>query len=199
LRDTYWAEKNLTKALPRMSKAADSQELKEAFDQHLQETEEQISRLEQVFEHYGFRVTAKKCEAMEGLIEEGKEVMENYDAGPVRDAALIISAQKVEHYEIAAYGSLRTLSQVLGNQEAAQLLQETLDEEAETDEKLTQIALSINQEANEESESGEYEDEEEEEEDTDEETDEDDDLDVTDEMDESETEGEEEEEKVSRR
>jgi ferritin-like metal-binding protein YciE len=153
LKDMYWAEKHLTKALPKMSKAADAPELQEAFDMHLQETEGQIERLEQVFEHFGLTVRAKKCEAMEGLVEEGKEVIENHDKGSVRDAALIIAAQKVEHYEIAAYGSLRTLAQVLGNDEAAQLLQETLDEEGETDKKLTEIALSINEIASEEGES----------------------------------------------
>lgn len=194
LKDTYWAERHLTKALPRLSRAADSEELKAAFDQHLQETEEQISRLEEVFEMCGFRVAAKKCDAMEGLVEEGKGVIEDHDAGSVRDAALIIAAQKVEHYEIAAYGSLRTLAQVLGNQEAAQLLQETLDEEAETDEKLTQIALTINEIANEESE----ESDEEEEEDADEEE-EDNDVEMSDEEEATEDEEEEEEKLTTRR
>ena len=147
LKDTYWAEKHLTKALPRLSKAAESQELKDALNNHLLETEEQIPRLEQVFESCGLRATAKKCEAMEGLVEEGKEILEEHEAGPVRDAALIIGAQKVEHYEIAAYGSLRTLAQVMGENEAAELLQQTLEEESNADELLTQIAMRVNQEA----------------------------------------------------
>lgn len=130
-----------------MAKATSTAELKQAFENHLSQTEEHITRLEEVFEVCGFKVQGKKCEAMEGLVEEGKEIIEEHEAGVVRDAALIIAAQKVEHYEIASYGSLRTLAEVMNIPEASQLLQETLDEEAETDELLTQIAMSVNQEA----------------------------------------------------
>jgi ferritin-like metal-binding protein YciE len=161
LKDIYWAEKHLTKALPKMAKAAESEELKAAFEEHLEQTEEQVSRLDQVFEICGIKPQAKKCEAMEGLVEESQEMISEHDAGVVRDSGLIIAAQKVEHYEMAAYGSLRTLAQVLGYGEAVDLLQETLDEEGETDKNLTALSETINQMAMEESEEG-VEDEEEE-------------------------------------
>jgi ferritin-like metal-binding protein YciE len=149
LRDIYYAEKQITKALPKMAKKASSEELRMAFEEHLQETETQIERLDQVFEAVGQKPRAKKCPAMDGLVAEAKELMEQ-DAEPsVLDAGLIVSAQKVEHYEIAAYGSLRTFAEQLGYEEAAELLQETLDEEAATDEKLTELA-----EANEEETAG---------------------------------------------
>jgi ferritin-like metal-binding protein YciE len=147
LKDIYWAEKHLTKVLPKMARAANSGELSKAFQDHLSQTQNHVTRLEQVFASSGLKVAAKTCEGMEGLTEEGDEVVEEHEKGSVRDAGLIISAQKVEHYEIAAYGSLRTLAQTLTLDEAAELLQETLDEEGEADKKLTQIAESINQEA----------------------------------------------------
>jgi ferritin-like metal-binding protein YciE len=149
LRDTYHAEKQLVKALPRMAKAATSEELKAAFNNHLAVTVEQVNRLEQAFELLGAPVRSKRCAAMEGLIEEGKELI-NEDIEPqVLDAGLIAAAQKVEHYEIAAYGTLRTWAEMLGHTEAAELFQTTLDEEAEADETLTQLAESgVNAEAN---------------------------------------------------
>ncbi len=157
LRDIYWAEKHLTKALPRMRKGATSQELANAFENHLVVTEEQIVRLEQVFEMLGEKARAIKCEGMEGLVMEGQKVMEDTPKGTaVRDAGLIISAQKIEHYEIAAYGSLVQLAKTMGLNEEAGLLQQTLDEEKETDLLLTELAVSgININAdNEDEESG---------------------------------------------
>jgi ferritin-like metal-binding protein YciE len=161
LKDTYWAEKHLTKALPKMAKAAFSEDLQAAFEEHLEQTEEQVTRLESVFEICELKAQAKKCEAMEGLVEEAQQLIEEHDEGIVRDCGLIIAAQKVEHYEIAAYGSLRNLAMVLGYEEAADLLQETLDEEGQTDKNLTALSETINQMAMEES--GETSDEEEEE------------------------------------
>ncbi len=153
LKDLYSAEKQLLKALPKMAKAATSEELKEAFETHLGETENQVTRLEKVAKIFGKPLTGKKCKAMEGLIEEGKEIMEE-DADPaVLDAALIAAAQKVEHYEIASYGCARTYAKLLEQTEAEELLQETLDEEANADTKLTGIAESLNIEALEGSES----------------------------------------------
>jgi ferritin-like metal-binding protein YciE len=147
LKDIYWAEKHLTKVLPKMAKAASSEELSRAFQEHLSQTQNQISRLEQVFSASGLKVAAKTCEGMEGLTKEGDEKIEEHEKGSIRDAGLIISAQKVEHYEIAAYGSLRAMAQLLTLDDAAELLQETLDEEGETDKKLTQLAETINHEA----------------------------------------------------
>lgn len=148
LKDTYNAEKQLVKALPKMAKAATSEELAAAFEDHLEVTENQVTRLEQVFESCGLKVSSKKCEAMAGLVKEGEEAVEETEDGSLlRDVALIIAAQKVEHYEIAAYGSLRTLAMIMGEDDAASLLQETLDEEGETDHLLTEIAESINPEA----------------------------------------------------
>jgi ferritin-like metal-binding protein YciE len=150
LRDTYNAEKQIVKALPRMAKAANSDELRAAFEEHLEVTKEQVTRLEQVFKELGVPVRGKHCVAMEGLIEEGKEVMEEDHDPEVLDAGLIAAAQKIEHYEIAAYGTVRTWAEMLGLTSAAQLLQQTLDEEAETDEKLTQLAMTtVNVEAQE--------------------------------------------------
>jgi ferritin-like metal-binding protein YciE len=144
LKDLYSAEKQLTKALPKMAKAATNEELKQAFESHLEETEGQIGRLEKIFEQldiaYG---RVEKCKAMEGLVEEGKEIMEEGLEPDVLDAALICAAQKVEHYEIAGYGCARTFAQQLGLQDIADLLQETLDEEGATDKKLTDIAESV--------------------------------------------------------
>lgn len=142
LKDLYDAEHQITKALPKMAEAASSQQLKSAFQQHLSETENQIRRLEQVFETMGKKATRKTCKAMKGLVEEGEEILKE-DADPsVRDAGLIAAAQKVEHYEMAGYGTVRTYARMLGMTEAANLLQQTLDEEGMTDEKLTQLAES---------------------------------------------------------
>jgi ferritin-like metal-binding protein YciE len=140
LRDMYHAEKQLVQALPRMAKAASTPELQQAFTNHLKETEGQVRRLERIFKDLGQAARGKRCKGMEGLVEEGKEIMQQDGEGPVIDAALIASAQKVEHYEIAAYGCLRTYAQILGHQDAASLLAETLAEEEATDEKLNTIA-----------------------------------------------------------
>lgn len=143
LKDIYWAEKHLTKALPKMRKAATSQELGAAFEKHLSETEGQIRRIEQVFEMMGLAAKAKKCDAMEGLVKEAQSLMEELPKGTmVRDAGLIIAAQKVEHYEIAAYGSLVQLAKTMGKNNIANLLAQTLQEEKSTDELLTQLAES---------------------------------------------------------
>ena len=143
LRDLYNAENQLLKALPRMAKAASDETLRAAFVEHLEVTRGQVARLDRIFKKLGARPTGKKCVAMEGLIEEGKELMAE-DAEPaVLDAALIAAAQKVEHYEIAGYGTVRTYARMLGYEEAADLLQETLDEEGETDQRLTDLAESV--------------------------------------------------------
>lgn len=154
LQDIYYAEKAITKALPKMMKAATSEELKGAFEDHLTVTEEQVARLEQVFESIGEKAKGKKCEAIEGIIKEGESIIEDTDEGTAtRDVGLIMAAQKVEHYEIATYGGLAQLATTLGFEEAAGLLQETLAEEKETDELLTGIAeTSVNYEAVEEGE-----------------------------------------------
>jgi ferritin-like metal-binding protein YciE len=141
LRDIYWAEKHLVKALPKMEKAASSEELATAFADHLAVTEEQVARLEKVFELLGEKPRGKKCEAMEGLVKEAESIIEDTEDGTsTRDVALIIAAQKVEHYEIAAYGGLATLAKTIGKEDIGNLLGETLEEEKETDELLTQIA-----------------------------------------------------------
>jgi len=148
LKDIYWAEKALTKALPVMSKNATSPELKDAIDNHLTETEEQIVRLEEVFKIIGQKATAKKCDAMEGLIEEAKGMLEETELGVVRDAAIIAASQKIEHYEIATYGTLRQFAETLGLPEAATLLEQTLDEEKDADKLLTDVAVNaVNLEA----------------------------------------------------
>jgi ferritin-like metal-binding protein YciE len=147
LKDLYSAEKQIVRALPKMIKAADSDELRAGFEQHLEETQEQVNRLEQIFNELGVSPRGKKCVGMEGLIEEGKELMEE-DAEPeVLDAGLIAAAQHIEHYEIAGYGCVRTYAELLGYNDAAKMLQKTLDEESATDEKLNQLAQSINVEA----------------------------------------------------
>jgi ferritin-like metal-binding protein YciE len=151
LKDLYSAENQIIKALPKMAKAASSDELRQAFEEHLEQTQEHARRLETIFERMEMAArgkSGKKCKAVEGLIEEGKETMEK-DAEPaVLDAALIAAAQRVEHYEIAGYGCARTYARLLGEEEAAELLQQTLDEEGETDKKLTELAESaINAEA----------------------------------------------------
>lgn len=146
LKDLYSAEKQITKALPKMAKNAQSNDLKTALETHLKQTEGQIERLDRVFEILGKSSSGKTCKGMHGLIEEGSETMQETE-GEVRDAAMICAAQKVEHYEMAAYGSVRTWAQQLGQKEIADLLQQTLDEEGETDHKLTQLAGKINKQA----------------------------------------------------
>lgn len=141
LSDVYSAEKQITKALPKMIRAASEDNLKEAFRQHLEETEGQIQRLDQIVEaHEELRIKRMKCHALEGLVEEAQELIEATDAGPVRDSGLIGAAQKVEHYEIATYGTLAATAKKLGLDKAAKLLADTLAEEKSTDEKLTKIA-----------------------------------------------------------
>jgi ferritin-like metal-binding protein YciE len=148
LKDIYNAEKQLVRALPRMAKAAESPLLQQAFTKHLKETEGQVQRLERIFKELGQPARGKKCKGMEGLVEEGKEMMEEEGEAAVLDAALIASAQKVEHYEIASYGCLRTYAEMLGYTQAAQLLQQTLEEEEAADKKLTEIGESgVNQAA----------------------------------------------------
>lgn len=148
LKDLYWAEKALTKALPTMAKNATSEELIKAINNHLVETEEHVTRLEKVFELIGKKATAKKCDAMEGLIEEGKGILEETEIGVVRDAGIIAASQKIEHYEIATYGTLRQFAETLGYDEAVTLLEQTLDEEKGADKLLTEVAVSaVNLEA----------------------------------------------------
>jgi ferritin-like metal-binding protein YciE len=142
LKDIYWAEKALTKAIPKMIKNATSEELIKALENHLAETQEQVSRAEQVFEVLGKKPTAKKCEAIAGLIKEAEEIMDECEEGAMRDAGIISAAQKVEHYEIATYGTLRQFAETLGLNDAVELLQATLDEEKAADEKLTEVAVS---------------------------------------------------------
>jgi ferritin-like metal-binding protein YciE len=157
LRDIYSAENQLTKALPKMAKAASTEELRNAFEMHLEETQNQIERLNQIFETLGVSSRGPKCKGMEGLIEEGNEMMKEKAEPMVSDAGLITSAQRVEHYEIAAYGGARTFAQMLGMNDVAQMLQQTLDEEKRTDEKLTAIAEGwINQSAMQMSDGTEY-------------------------------------------
>ncbi len=142
LSDIYSAEKQLTKALPRLARAATNPELVTAFETHLEETQGQVERIDQVVDVLEIKLKRIKCAAMEGLVEEGKEVIEEVEKGPVRDAALIGGAQKVEHYEIASYGTIAALAKQLGYKDALPLLLETLAEEKATDEKLTLIAKS---------------------------------------------------------
>src|SRR3954469_17566556 len=143
LKDIYYAEKKILAALPKMAKAADSDELRAAFEKHQGETEEQISRLEQVFEAIDKKPQGKKCAAIEGILEEGQEIMKEYKGSPALDAGLLSAAQAVEHYEISRYGTLRTWAQEMGLDRAAKLLQETLDQEEATDETLTEIAEQV--------------------------------------------------------
>jgi ferritin-like metal-binding protein YciE len=148
LRDIYYAEKKLVTALPKMAKLAQSSELRQAMQKHLDETREHVQRLEQVFETLGKRATAKKCEAMDGIIAEAEEVASEIKAEEVLDAALISSAQTVEHYEIARYGTLCAWARELGMEDAEKLLQQTLEEEKATDEKLSMLAEeAVNQRA----------------------------------------------------
>lgn len=153
LKDIYWAEKALLKALPKMSKNASTPKLKMAIDEHTTVTEEQVARLEKVFELAGKKAVAKKCEAMDGLIKEGQDIMESTEMGPVRDAGIIAASQKIEHYEIATYGTLRAFANTLGEMEAVALLEQTLAEEKDADVTLTEAAYNdINFEAHEEDE-----------------------------------------------
>ena len=148
LKDIYWAEKALTKALPKMVKNATTPQLVKAIEEHLTVTEEQVKKVEKVFEILGEKAKAEKCDAMEGLIKEGEDIMKSTQEGPVRDAGIIAAAQKVEHYEIASYGTLCAWSETLGEKEALSLLKEILEEEKDADVTLTEAAYGkINFEA----------------------------------------------------
>lgn len=148
LKDIYWAEKALIKAIPKMAEKATSEELVDALENHLAETEEQVTRVEKIFSLIGKEPEAKKCEAMAGLIKEAEELMEESDEGVMRDAAIISAAQKVEHYEIASYGTLLSFATTLGLADVADLLEATLDEEKAADETLTEVAeTAVNIEA----------------------------------------------------
>jgi ferritin-like metal-binding protein YciE len=148
IKDIYDAEKQLTKALPKLAKKASAPELKHAFEEHLRQTEQHIGRLEQVFEQMEMPARGKKCEGMKHLIAEGEDMMSDAEDAATRDALMIAAAQKVEHYEIAAYGTMRTWASLLGRNDIAGILEETLEEEKEADQKLTQIAESfVNEEA----------------------------------------------------
>ena len=148
LKDLYDAEHQLIKALPKLAEASSSDELRNAFEEHLDKTRQHAQRIEQIFEGMGQKAKAQKCKGMEGLVKEGSEVIKEEDIdGEVKDAALIAAAQRVEHYEIAGYGTVRTYANLLGENEAANLLQQTLDEEKEADQTLNEIAEQINVEA----------------------------------------------------
>jgi ferritin-like metal-binding protein YciE len=148
LKDIYYAEKKILTALPKMAKAAQNEDLKAAFEKHEGETEEQVARLEKVFASIDEKVQGKKCPAIEGIIDEGKEIMDDYKGSPALDAGLVSAAQSVEHYEITRYGTLVAWATELGNDEAADLLKATLSEEEATDEALTELAEAVvNQEA----------------------------------------------------
>ncbi len=148
LSDMYNAEKQLTKALPKMAKAASNADLAKGFEMHLKETETHVERLEKVFELCDLKAKREKCDAMEGLIKEGEEIIDDTEEGAVRDAALIGAAQKVEHYEISGYGTLCAIAEKLGHKEAQRLLEKTLNEEKATDQKLNDLALQdVNDEA----------------------------------------------------
>jgi ferritin-like metal-binding protein YciE len=144
LKDIYSAENQLVKALPKMAKAATSDELRTGFEEHLEQTRGHVQRLEQIFKALGEKPTGKKCKGMEGLVAEGQEMMEEDFEDDLMDAALISAAQRVEHYEIAAYGTVRTYAELLGEDQAVTLLEQTLGEEKETDQKLSDLASDIN-------------------------------------------------------
>ena len=150
LKDLYDAENRLVKALPKMAKAATSEELRSGFEEHLEQTRGHVDRLKEIFDSLGEKPTGKKCAGMMGIIKEGEEIMDEEFADGAMDAALISAAQRVEHYEIAAYGCVRTWADLLGDTEASALLEKTLDEEKETDKKLTELSEQINVEAKEE-------------------------------------------------
>jgi ferritin-like metal-binding protein YciE len=143
LEDIYDAERQILQALPKMAKAASSEDLVAAFEEHLEVTRQQVKRLDQVFQKIGAKPGKKTCEGMQGLIKEGEKMIAEMEKSPVLDAGLIAAAQKVEHYEISAYGTARSMAEALGQEEAAELLEETLEEEKETDETLTEIAEGI--------------------------------------------------------
>jgi ferritin-like metal-binding protein YciE len=143
MRDLYNAENQLLKALPKMAKKASNSELKEAFESHLEETQTHVERLEEIFTKLGEKPSGKTCKAMKGLVEEGAEMMQEDGLDSVIDAGIIAAAQRVEHYEMAGYGAARTFASILGEDEAEDLLQQTLDEEGAADEKLTEIAEGI--------------------------------------------------------
>jgi ferritin-like metal-binding protein YciE len=148
LKDIYYAEKKILTALPKMAKAAQNEDLKAAFEKHRDETEEHVSRLEEVFESIEEKARGKKCPAIDGIIEEGQEIIKEYKGSPALDAGLISAAQSVEHYEISRYGTLCTWAEELGLDDAIKLLKLTLDEEEETDENLSELAeVCVNQEA----------------------------------------------------
>lgn len=155
LKDLYNAENQLLKALPKMAKAASSDELKQGFEEHLDQTRGHVQRLERIFKSLGENPKGKKCAGMEGLVKEGSEVMDEDFEGALMDAALIGAAQRVEHYEIAAYGTVSEFAKILGETDHVSLLEQTLEEEKETDEKLTELAKQINPQANEETEQNE--------------------------------------------
>lgn len=146
LRDIYSAENQITKALPKMAKAASSTELRNAFEHHLKQTEEHVQRLEQLFEMLGESPKGKTCDGMKGLLDEGSQMLHDTEEGPVRDEAMISAAQRVEHYEMAAYGTVRTYAERMGKQQAVQILERTLEEEKATDKKLTDISDSVHRE-----------------------------------------------------
>jgi ferritin-like metal-binding protein YciE len=160
LRDLYSAETQLVKALPKMAKASANSELRAGFEEHLRQTTEHVSRLEQIFEELDEKPTGKKCVGMEGLIKEGAEAIDEDYSDEVRDAALIGAAQRVEHYEIAAYGTAKAFAELMGHTEQVSLLDQTLQEETETDEKLTELSADVNELANEGQSSEESEEEE---------------------------------------
>jgi ferritin-like metal-binding protein YciE len=148
LKDVYYAEKKILRTLPKMAKAANAQELAAAFEKHRDQTEMQVERLERVFEMLGRRAQGKTCPAIDGIIEEGQEIMDDYKSSPALDAGLLAAAQAVEHYEITRYGTLKRWAEVMGMSEAALLLDETLQEESQTDEDLSALAdLKVNAEA----------------------------------------------------
>lgn len=148
LRDIYWVEKTLTKAIPKMIKNASSQELRNALQNHLNQTEEQVNRVEMVFDHLDVKAQTQKCDAMDGIIKEGNSMMDEFEEGWVRDAAIIAAAQKVEHYEISAYGTLVAFARTLGIQNVVSILEKTLEEEKQADRLLTELAVStVNVEA----------------------------------------------------
>ena len=147
LKDIYSAEKQAVKAYPRLTKAVQSEDLKQAMQEHLEQTKGQIERLDRIFEILEKRSSGKTCEGMKGLIEEAQTQLEEIEMGPVLDCAIIGALQRVEHYEIAAYGTVATLAEAMGHEEVKELLGETLEEEKETDERLTQVAQSVNSEA----------------------------------------------------
>jgi ferritin-like metal-binding protein YciE len=147
LRDLYNAETQLVKALPKMAKASANDQLREAFENHLRETSEHVSRLEQIFEQLGEKASGKKCLGMEGLVKEGSETMKEDYEDEIKDAAIIGAAQRVEHYEIAGYGTVRALAELLGEDEHVSLIEQTLEEEKKADEKLTELSEDINSEA----------------------------------------------------